>query len=132
MQYNNTPTVCVALVPVGGGLLMIRRNLPDGKGKLALPGGFQVRPDTVQEAAAREVKEETGLIIPPENFQTLHIETVPDRSVNLLFFLANKQPHQDTFTHDEEVQEVVIITEACETAFPLHTQWVKTYFDMIR
>lgn len=131
MQYDNTPTVCVGLVPMDGGLVMIRRNLPDGKGKLALPGGFQVRPDTLEETVAREVKEETGVIIKPENFTTLHIETVPDRSVNLMFFLADDQLHQK-FSHDEEVQEVLVIREACECAFPLHTKWVKNYFDLIR
>ena len=42
-HYANTPTVVVALVPLRGGLLMIRRALSGmGQGLLALPGGYQM------------------------------------------------------------------------------------------
>ena len=51
VRYDNTPTVVVVLVPLRGGLLMIRRALPgEGQGKLALPGGYQMLGQTWQEA----------------------------------------------------------------------------------
>ena len=53
-RYQNTPTVVVALVPLRGGLLMIRRaHDGEGQGRLALPGGYQMLGQTWREAGAR-------------------------------------------------------------------------------
>jgi hypothetical protein len=57
VHYDNTPTVVVVLVPVRGGLLMVRRTLPgEGYGKLALPGGYQMLGQTWQEAGALDLQ----------------------------------------------------------------------------
>jgi ADP-ribose pyrophosphatase YjhB (NUDIX family) len=43
VRYDKTLIVVVVLVPLRGGLLMIRRALMgEGRGKLALPGGYQM------------------------------------------------------------------------------------------
>ena len=87
--YRNPPTVVVVRVPVrtdrGVGLLMVRRALQDGKGKLAIPGGYQVKGKTWQEAGADEVLEETGLAVDPSSLKPVDVRTTPDRKVNLLF-----------------------------------------------
>ena len=58
-MYQNTPTVAVVLVPLRAGLLMIRRALTgEGRGRLALPGGYQTPGQTWQEAGSAEVREE--------------------------------------------------------------------------
>jgi ADP-ribose pyrophosphatase YjhB (NUDIX family) len=129
-RYDNTPTVVVVLVPLRGGLLMVRRALPgEGYGKLALPGGYQMLGQTWQEAGAQEVLEETSVVISPEALRVVMVETTPDRRQNLLFCQSPPIKHQGSFAHDAEVSEVIVIYEPIETAFPLHTRVVRQFFE---
>lgn len=128
--YQNTPTVVVALVPVNGGLLMIRRALPgEGQDKLALPGGYQMLGQTWQEAGAAEVLEETGVSLDPGLLRVVAVVTTPDRRQNLLFCQSPPVEHLGEFIHDAEVSQVVVIHEPVETAFPLHTEQVCRFFE---
>ena len=109
---------------------MIRRALPgEGYGKLALPGGYQMLGQTWQEAGAREVLEETGVVIFPEALRVVTVETTPDRRHNLLFCQSAPVEHWGAFSHDAEVSEALVIFEPIETAFPLHTRVVQQFFE---
>ena len=109
-MYRNTPTVVVVLVPLGGGLLMIRRALPgEGQGKLALPGGYQMLGQTWQEAGATEVREETGVAVDPAALSVVAVETTPDRRQNLVFCRSPPVEHAGPFSHDAEVSEVLVV-----------------------
>ena len=108
---------------------MIRRALPgEGQGKLALPGGYQMLGQTWQEAGAREVLEETGVVIAPEVLRVVTVETTPDRRQNLLFCQSPPVEHEGPFVHDCEVSEVLVVHEPVETAFALHTRMVREFF----
>jgi 8-oxo-dGTP diphosphatase len=52
-----------AVILYAGGLVLIRRDNPPFEGCYALPGGFVEVGESVEEAAKREAKEETGLEI---------------------------------------------------------------------
>ena len=128
--YANTPTVVVVLVPVVDGLLMIRRALPGmGHGELALSGGFQMLGQTWQEAGAAEVQEETSVIIDPASLRIVSVVTTPDRRQNLIFCECPPVGEAGPFSHDAEVSEVVVINEPVATAFPLHTEQVRAFFE---
>jgi ADP-ribose pyrophosphatase YjhB (NUDIX family) len=132
VHYDNTPTVVVVLVPLRGGLLMIRRALPgEGHDRLALPGGYQMLGQTWQEAGAQEVLEETGVVVSPEALRVVAVETTPDRRQNLLFCQSPPIGHEGAFAHDAEVSEVLVIHEPVETAFRLHTRMVENFFRQI-
>ncbi len=61
-QYPNRPLVGVGVVAVRDGrVLLIRRGKPPREGRWSLPGGRQRLGETVREAAARELREETGV-----------------------------------------------------------------------
>ncbi|MFT5905415.1 MAG: 8-oxo-dGTP diphosphatase [Cryomorphaceae bacterium] len=53
--------VIIGHSPQGEHLLLIERKNPPFQGKWALPGGFHDPGETVEQAAARELKEETSL-----------------------------------------------------------------------
>lgn len=66
IAYVN-PRLVVTALPVtdDGRLILIRRGIEPGLGYWAQPGGFLEIDETVNEAAIRETREETGLAIRP-------------------------------------------------------------------
>jgi 8-oxo-dGTP diphosphatase len=73
----STPRLTVdVIVDMGAGMVLMveRRNAPQG---WALPGGFVDVGETVEEAALREVREETGLEV--ELVRQFHVYSDPKR-----------------------------------------------------
>ena len=128
VRYENPPTVSVVAVPTSRGLLMVRRGLSSGYGKLALPGGHQSPGETWQEAGAREVLEETGARIDPALVRLTDAVTVP--SGHNLIFGTYGEPLGDFEPRcDHETLEALFVTGPVDTAFPAHTQAVRRYFE---
>ncbi len=72
--YPAHPRVGVGVVVVREGrVLLVRRGRPPHAGRWSIPGGLQRLGETVEEAARREVAEETGLAL-----GTLHLVAVVD------------------------------------------------------
>jgi len=46
-------------------LLWVQRNIEPKRGCWAIPGGFLERGETLAEGAARELREESGVVVPP-------------------------------------------------------------------
>lgn len=61
--FNPSAAVACFIKNAKGELLLVRRGKEPAKGTLDLPGGFVDMFETGEEAACREVKEETGLCI---------------------------------------------------------------------
>jgi ADP-ribose pyrophosphatase YjhB (NUDIX family) len=118
------------LVPVAGGLLLVRRTVAPREGSLALPGGFISLGETWQEAGAREVHEETGVVIDPEELRLYDVHSAPDGTV-LIFALARplRRAELPPFAPNDETSETVVAEGPIELAFPLHTRVATRFWD---
>jgi ADP-ribose pyrophosphatase YjhB (NUDIX family) len=127
-SYLNPIPVAVVLLPVGNGIVVIRRNIEPQKGTLTLPGGYIDCGETWQEAAQRELLEETGIGIAPADITLYDVENGLDDTL-VVFGLAKRQPPESLrpFSSDE-TQEVVLIDRPVELGFAMHTRAVARYF----
>ncbi|MEM7033942.1 MAG: NUDIX domain-containing protein [Chloroflexota bacterium] len=130
LTYLNPIPVAVLLLPVGNGILTIRRNIEPRKGQLALPGGFIDGTESWQSAAARELYEEAQIQIEPDQISLFQVHSAPDGTL-LIFGLAPHYPEATlpAFHPSAEISDRVIIYGTHTLAFPLHTQVTKAFFD---
>ncbi len=59
--YYDPKVAAVTIIARNGGILLVRRANQPGFGLWSVPGGYVDRGEVVEEAATREVREETGL-----------------------------------------------------------------------
>lgn len=63
-RHPTRPIVCVGAVVIDGNrVVLVRRAQPPLQGEWSLPGGVVEVGETLEEAVAREVLEETGLVV---------------------------------------------------------------------
>lgn len=127
-SYLNPLPVVVAIVPIGKGLVVVRRNIEPQKGTLTLPGGYLDSGETWQEGVRRELLEETGITVPVSDFTLYDVASGLDNTVVILG-LSVQQPITALLPFSsEETEEVLLIDRPLELGFPLHTEIVKRYF----
>ena len=137
--WANPIPVSVVLVPVvkGGrtGLLVVRRAIEPRRDKLAIVGGFLEEHETWAEGGAREVREETGVVIEAARLVPFWFtSTAPHPNRVLLFSVA---PPLDVsalgpYLRDRETSERGLIFGPggldAIFAFPLHVEAARRFF----
>jgi|SRR5579859_7724566 len=129
--WHNPLPVAMVLLPVGTpegrGLVVIRRDIEPARGELALPGGFIETGETWQEAAVRELREETGLVADAGEVRLFDVVSAV-RVINIVALLpvrdaAELPPSAPT----DEVSEWLVITRPTKLAFPTATEAAARY-----
>ena len=130
--YLNPTAVGLIVLPVDDGVLVIRRGEPAGEGELAFPGGFLESGESWEAGAARELMEETHIIIDPEEVKHFATVSVPSGTIILIFGIAKPMRERDLppFVPTDETTERVVLREYEDLAFPLHSAVLKKFFEM--
>lgn len=124
--FLNPLPVAVLLLPVDDGVLVIRRNEGTGKGHLALPGGFMDLGESWQQACARELREETRVVVAPEAVELFGVRSAPDGFL-LVFGRGPRLREADlpAFAPGSEISERLVVTAPVPLAFPLHEEMLQ-------
>ncbi|MCB9704157.1 MAG: NUDIX domain-containing protein [Myxococcales bacterium] len=121
--YRNPIPVAVLLLPVAAGILVVRRAIEPCLGAWALPGGFLEAGEPWREGAARELVEETGIVVAADALEIVEVHSTADTRLILLFCAPKGPPLADlpAFRPNPEVSELAVLQAPRELAFPLHT-----------
>ncbi len=76
VQYANPVPGAGVLIEMDAGIVLIKRGHNPHKGRWALPAGFIEADESIEEAAIRECKEETGLDV--ELIEMFHVDSFPN------------------------------------------------------
>jgi len=132
-SYLNPTPVAVAVQPVGGGLLVVRRGIPPARDRLALPGGFIEVGETWEQATARELREEIGLTANPEMVRLYDAISAPDGTL-LIFGLLPALSSADDLPPVRPNKEALgwqVLHGPEPLGFDLHTRVANHYFAQV-
>jgi len=132
--WRNPLPVAVIMMPVRvaagapAGLVVVRRDIEPGRGLLALPGGFIETGETWQEAAVRELREETGLLAQAHEI-TLYDVVSTAGTINIFGVLPMRDAGDlPASAATEEATEWLVIASPEPLAFPTHETVVTNFF----
>jgi ADP-ribose pyrophosphatase YjhB (NUDIX family) len=139
MTWQNPLPVAVALVPVrvaggtgpgGTGIVAVRRGIEPGYGKLGLPGGFMETGETWQEAAVRELREETTILADASTVSLFDVITSPGGFRLIVVALVPPRDEADLppVVPNDETLEWLVLTEPEPLVFDTHSSALERYF----
>lgn len=131
IAYRHPLVLVSAIVAAGDRVLLCRRISPPAAGRWALPGGFMECGETLEEAAARETFEETGVRFNPRELRLHAVSTLPEISEVYVGFLATVAEDTDPVC-GSECTEVRFFVETAvpwtELAYPDVGDYLRLYF----
>lgn len=135
MSPPKTPllTVDCVVVDPARGVLMVRRKNPPFKGEYALPGGFVDIGETVEDAAKRELLEETSIVA--KTLTLVGVYSKPDRDPRghtcSIAFLVHAENQDAKAGDDAEAVAWIKNFDGIEIAFD-HRKIITDALNLIR
>jgi 8-oxo-dGTP diphosphatase len=128
VHWDNPKPVTATLIPIDGGLVLVKRKFEPYVGDWCLPGGFIEAREAPEESAQREVLEETGLEV---EIDRLLGACSPGRGINviILFYLAKSV--KGTLVPGDDASEAGVFQKSelpPNIAFDLHRRMVAEFF----
>jgi ADP-ribose pyrophosphatase YjhB (NUDIX family) len=111
IAYRNPTVLVTTIVASGDRVLLCRRSDPPMEGRWSLPGGYVECGESLEEAAARETLEETGIRLNPRELRLHALSTLPEISEVYVGFLAHA-PDDAEPTSGPECTQVGFFAEA--------------------
>ena len=137
--WSNPLPVAVVLLPVTHadgslGLVVVRRDIEPFRGDIAFPGGFIETGESWQEAAIRELREETDLLAEPDEITLFDVHSSFNGYTLLVFGLLPPRPVESLppSAPTEESMEWLVVKEPVRLCFPTHTQAMADFFAKAR
>lgn len=90
--WRNAEPVAAVVMRKGDEILFVKRGIEPGKGKWSLPAGFLEYEEQPEKAAARELDEETGLKIEPDQLElieALNMERFPGQRLLAVIYTVD-------------------------------------------
>ena len=139
-HYDHPMVVVTCFVACGNRLLWVQRDLEPKRGLWAIPGGYLERGETLAQGAARELHEEAGILLPPEQLQLYMTGTITFINQVYVGFRATvdsefSQPGEESqscgfFTRDECPWDQVAYPEVNDTIVQVYDDLDSGLFDV--
>ena len=131
IAYSNPKVLVTTIVALDERILLCRRASPPAAGRWVLPGGFMESGETMEEAAARETHEETGVALDPRQLRLYGIGNLPHISEIYVGFVATVSGPVNLHSNSES-SEVGFFAERDlpwdELAYPDIGVYLREYF----
>lgn len=115
VYYHNIAAAVAVVFTFEDAILFTVRNVDPDKGKLDLPGGFIDPKETAEEAACREIKEELGITVAPNDLKYITTspndylyKNVPYRTMDI-FYECPLVSKMVSVTAKDEIQDLIWI-----------------------
>jgi ADP-ribose pyrophosphatase YjhB (NUDIX family) len=131
VAWRNPKVLVSTVVAAAGRVLLCRRAEPPAAGWWALPGGFMECDESLEEAAARETLEETGVRLAAQDLRLHAVSTLPYISEVYVGFRV-ELPQEPVLVCGPECAEVRFFGEDelpwAELAYPEIENYLRMYF----
>ncbi len=112
MSKSDKPSLTVDIIlQTDEGIALIRRKNDPFKGKWAIPGGFVEYGETVENAARREAKEETGLKVELEELVGVYSDPGRDPRGHMVSICYSASRKGGELRPDTDAEEVKIFKD---------------------